>query len=599
MVDTADRIVIDAQAQLRKLKSLAQLVLDRQTMWETDIQRSNFVRRAKNIITYCRDDLDINLDVQPGTGRAHAEQAGEVYTSRVATGIEDAADAFCGNLFVPTGWFGYNVMDPRIADYDDVQAWMQRAVDYFGGVIGQANFYPQMPNVAKDSLSIGEGLMFVGEDEAQDRPYCHYWEALNTWFIRDVWGSIIAVHHRWRLSALEAYGRWGTKCSRAVIQDAEGNRPAEHYSFIQSIYRRNDNVLKGRHFEFERKYIELWVQEESEKNDIGHLTGEWSDPQYNGIIEQGGYDSMPVLDWPYSWKSSETYGRGPLHLTSIKRLHAAWKGALLAIQRLSGGPMLASKDLEGILDLNADVVTWVADMDRADVRPIYPGGSIQPEKTLELIRMMEEEVRDMLKLNVFMAMTLKTKDMRVDEVMQVVGEQAAMLAPRLGLLSSLFLDKFHGRLWDIEVNRGRLERTRPPKIIGLYLRAMRYESARQGRKFRGLPVRVVYTGPLQVAMDSYFVQRRLTSGLAPILTYLHPLDPEAVGDKIDVATATEEVLDHSGFMQSAIRSDADFAARQRARADAAQALVESQAANQQAGAMKSAAEAGQIMTGAR
>jgi len=219
------------------------------------------------------------------------------------------------------------------------------------------------------------------------------------------------------------------------------------------------------------------------------------------------------------------------------------------------------------------------------------------EQGADLIDRMEAELRDMLKLNVFMAMTMKTKDMRVDEVMQVIGEQAALMAPRIGLMNSICLDNLHARMWSIEEQRGRLyQATNPPGIIMNYLAMSRKEAGRNGRKWRGLPIRVVYKGPMQLAQDSYFVQRRLMSGLAPINAYLVPIDAEAVADKIDVAVATEEVLDKTGFMQSAIRSKKAFDARQKKRAAAQAGLTDAQTAQGGARALRAVADAARTVS---
>lgn len=597
MPDVSDQATIDIQAQLRKLKSLSQLVADRQSAWESNTERSNFNARVRDSIRYCRDDLDPYLDINPGSGNKHTEQDSSQFTSMVMSSLEDAADAYCGNLFVPQGWFGYEIMDQRLQGNDDIQGWLQRAEKHIDMAISQSHFYPQMPNVAMDALSPhGDGMMFVGEDEKEDRAYCHYWEVLATWWIRDHWSNISAVHHRWTMSALEAYMRWGTKCSKTVIENAEGNRPAEKAHFIQAIYRRNDPMLRGLKFQRERPFIEVWIEEDSEKNNKTYVTPEWRDSGMNGILEQGGYYTMPVIDWPYWLKSGETHGRGPLHLVSIKRLHAFWKSTILGVNRNGAPPTLASAALRDLLDLSPDGVTWVKNAADMEVRPVYPNG-IDYRGNLELINKAEEDVRSMLKLNVFLAMTMKTKEMRVDEVMQVVGEQAAMLSPRIGLLASLFLDNFHQRIWSIEEQRGRLGATDPPGIITNYMQAMRTESAQKGRKFKGLPIRIVYKGPLQVAQDSYFVQRRLAAGLAPIRAYLLDIDPEAVADALDVGIACEEVMDNTGFMQKAVRSKEDRAARQQQRAEAQMMQMQSEAARQQAGALREAAQAAQIAGG--
>jgi hypothetical protein len=431
--------------------------------------------------------------------------------------------------------------------------------------------------------------MYIGNDLDEGLPYFDYREALGAWWRRDRFGRLILMHEKLTLSAYEAFQRWGHNCNESIILNAI-RAPTTEHTFLHVVYPVNDPLLEGVRFKKvgKRKFIELWIEQGGKENQ-GHSNRAYEgavDPM-GGILQQEGYFSMPYVDWPYWLKSGETYGRGPLGsaLFTVKRCHAEHKQMMLAGQKAVNPPMWAGAQLRGKIDLspsgNSQGITY-ADNVNADVLKQaqslsgYPFGIDQLDRT-------EKEISDVLQLDLFLMIAMTDKEMKATEVVERIGEKAAALRPRLGLLDRLCLTQSHTRVWQIESLNNRLPT--PPDVY-YELAAARDE---RGQAMFNLGVDIRYKGPLSQAQELVFLQRRVQAAFATAAPYAD-LDPRAVRAKIDSATGIEDAFDKAG-LSDIIRSDEEFeaiiAAENQADAEAHQAAI----AEQQAGAMHKMAKA--------
>ncbi len=567
--DSLTQAAIDNAKQTRRQRTLAQMILDRQDLMEASPERQRFDALNREIIDYMRIDLAKYRDDSQAKGDTRGVYQRSSFT---ATTLEHTADAYCGNVFTPD-WFQQGLTEKWANDFDVVQKWMQDCDDHMAAKYEESGFYEVQPQLAMDAFSIGDGFVFLGQMEGEDAPYHAYSEFMQTWIIRDHRGNIIGAHRRCQYNALDAYRRWGTKCSAALCAEAEGNRPVTEHSFIHAIYLCEDPILDGLEFFRERPFIELWIEEKSEKNQWGYLG---HNDVMDGILSEDGYWTMPLFDWPYWLKSSETYGRGPLLLATAKRYHIEYKGVMLAAQRGTSPPLKGSKTLENHTDINPDGITWTQNGE--DLSPVYPGGSIRYDFGTDLLERTEEQIRDALNLPLFLQMSLAKKEMRVDEVRQRIGERAAALAPRIGTQQRYLLTPHHARMWQIEWQARRLPQM-PPQI----------QEAMMMRQISGKTV-ITYRGPLSTARDQMFAARRIGGGLE-IATALAQFDQGAVRRRIDVSKTLEEGLDKTGFYQGGIRSDEQVAQMEQRELEAAQAQLAAEIGKSATGSMLNAAKA--------
>ena len=570
---TKDKTIKLCQEKLQN-KTLAENILLRQSLFEKSEERRNFDERTREIIEYSRPDLSQYLDETQTKGE---KRTSKLYTSKVTTDIENAADAFVGNVFNPGGWFGFRMEQLELNQIDVVQRWLQDLKDHFNAVYIDAGFYDVLPPITMDAFSIGDGIAFEGVDKDTGDTYFEYCELLATWFTRNRRGEFIAVHRKMSFPALTAWNRWGSELSDEAIRAAYMD-PSKEITFIQAVYDRNDPMLEGMKFPKERPFVEFWVEAESDQN---------SDPtagDYTGILEQGGYHTMPFFDWPYWLKSTESIGRGPIGsaIVTVKRLHADHKTLMVKGQRDAAPPLKASMSLKRRMALGPDQITWVKSGSGEDVGEIYRGSGYS--QGVDLVERTEQQIEDVLHLSTFLMHSMATKRMTIPEFMERAGEKAAALAPRMGLMQKFFLQNAHNRTWDIEEKAGRIPPA-PPELI---------EAVNAGAVSGAISVR--YNGPLRQAQEQLLTQRRIAGNMT-MVNQLAQYNPQAAADKINVSQAIEHVLDEGDFWQDSIVPEDVIEERNRIRQELAMAQAQSeqenmnsQTARNMAGAMKDVGE---------
>lgn len=579
MTNTTKQTTIELAKEKLKNQTLAQRIENQQKLFESDSERVTFDTTNREIIKYTRPDLSQYLDSSQSKGE---KRGTSMYTSKVSTDLERAADAFVGNVFVQKGWFGYAMKEAWANQINDIQKWLQSCEEQMYGVYSDAKFISSiMPPIAMDALSIGEGLIYLGKEKEDNHLYFRYCEIMSTYFKRDRFSKLIRVHRILDMCALEAYERWGETCSDEVITAAYAN-PLKCFKFIHAVYKRGDPILNDiKHFALERDYIELYIQKDSQENrDITNQN------PMSGILDQDGYHSMPYIDWPYFLKSNENYGRGPLGtaIVTVKRLHGEHKTAMLKAQRDAAPPLKAYKGLKNKLQLGPDGVTWIKDSTKETIEEIYKRGAGYTSN-IDYIERTEGQIEEVLHLSLFLALSLVTKQMQNPEVYERIGEKAAMLVPRLGLMNSIFLEQIHDRAWEMEELADKPPISRPPAI----LQWMRMLPKNHPNHISG-KINVLYKGPLVQAQEHLFAQRRIIGNLQPIAA-LSKFDEQAAADVIDVEVAAEHVLDEGGFWQDSIRDKEQRAARKKMRMELAMAERQADVQSKQAGALKNVAGA--------
>ncbi len=547
-----------------KNKTLYQRIELRQKQMVDDPERVEFDDRNREVIEYTRPDLSQYTDERHVKGE---KRTSKMYTSKVTTDLETAADAFVGNVFLPEGWFGYSLYGDE-NDVDENQAWMQKVEKHFSQVYLDYGFYDTLPPIVMDKLSIGEGLLFIGEQEEEDLrtdldkdtdkvqkkaanaareetgeqaiedrietfPYFEYIEFMSSWWTRDRYNMIDCFHNKFELKAWEAFDRWGDNCSAAIKKNAEDN-PLKTHWFIHAVYKKTDPILKGIKLDKDRPFVEFYIEEKTQidQNDM-----------MDGILGQSGYKHMPFVDWPHWLKSGESIGRGPLGtaITSVKRLHSMHKDNMLASQRRGDPPLKLSSSLRGRTSLAAGGKTYLKNIGE-DMSEVYSGSGYA--ESIDYMERTENELEEVLGLPFFLNMLRETKRMTIPELMERIGERAAAMAPRMGLGERVFLQPVHQRLWDIEEKNGRI-----PEAPA----ALQQEIADSDSK---TILRVRYKGPLSLAQEQLFTQRKILGTLS-LVQSVAVFDEQAARDRIDVGVATEHILDEGGFYQDAIRSDED------------------------------------------
>jgi len=515
--------------------TLPNRILLRQQQYEQRQERVQYEEVLREIIAYCRPDLQTYLG-KDGEAYQGEKRGTTMYTSKIATDIDQASDAFAGHLLNPGDWFRYRVQIPWLNDNNQVQKWLQEREEQFNGIFASSNFYTVLPGGIADAMTLGNHFVRTGYMRAKPKINFRHLPVLACWWSVDEDGNLTAFHQKVLYDALEAYRIWGDKCSASLIRSLKDGNPLTKYEFIESIYQSDDPTIGEHRLQWKnRPWVSFWVQVDSEKNAV---------PGDVGILEEEPYTRCPITWWPYRRSGDETMGRGALHVSSVKRLNHMHKTMMLVADRAAQQPLKASTELQGRIELGPDGITYLENSDE-QISPLYGSGQMGYPFGIEYLQRMEQEVERVLNLPMFLQMQQMTKEATAYEVWQRMAELTVVVGPRLAPLEKFYLSELHERLWQIEADANRIPP--PPDILIAAARHPAY------RHLAGDIVQAEFMGPLRQMQQLFLYMRRMI-GLWGSIQPLLAADPRAVR-KINAVRSVERILDAGGWPQDCIVPD--------------------------------------------
>jgi len=547
------------------IDSLPGRILARQKQYENRPERVQHDNLVRELIQYCRPDLQMYLGKE-GEEEQGAKRGTSMCSSKVATDLERAADAFVGNLLHKGDWFRYRVKIPALNDDNQVQWWLQEREEQFNEIFTRANFYDEAPSAVMNALSLGNHASYAEYVPKMRQNVISSAHILSCWWSVDKFKNITGFHQKHLYDALEAYRLWGDKCSESLCRTVkEGWDCLDQYEFLQVVYATDDPAIGNYRLKYKsRSFVEFWVQVESEKN-----------IDDRGILSEEPFNAMPFVLWPYRRSGDETMGRGALHVPSIKRLNNHYKTMMLTAQRAAQQPLVASATLENRIKLGPDGITYL-DNDGETIHPLYGSGQLGYPFGIEYLERMEHELEVVLNLPMFVQFSQNTKEMTAYEVWQRMGEMAVVLGPRLHPMERNYLKPLHERFWQIEEDAGRIPD--PPDILRVAAQHPLY------KHLEGDLVDVEFMGPMAQVQQLFLEMRRMTGLWGSIQPFL-AADPRAIR-KINLTKSIERILDAGGWPQECIVSDEEIAAQDEMEAQMQQSTVAVANAEKEAKAIK-------------
>lgn len=312
----------------------------------------------------------------------------------------------------------------------------------------KANFASQNQKIYKSLGAYGTGCMFV--DELDSEPGLRYRSVhlAEIYFAENHQGIVDKAYRFFKLTARQAFQRWGTKLSDKIIIRATGHgNSEEEFEFLHCVRPREKVDLSKRDFSgmpYESLYLEYGTKAE---------------------LEEGGYIVFPYSVSRYEQGLNEVYGRSPAMdiLPAVKTLNEEKKTMLKQGHRAADPVLLAHDD--GILDtfsaLPGSITAGGVSKEGRPLVHALPSGNYQIGKD-----MMDDErqvINDAFLVNLFQIL-VETPQMTATEVLERTKEKGILLAPTVGRQQSEYLGPMIERELDL-LSRQRLLPPQPPELI--------------------------------------------------------------------------------------------------------------------------------------
>ena len=429
----------------------------------------------------------------------------------------------------------------RMDEYPEVRQWLEDCAEVQYTALTRSNFYDVIPEFIRDGAGPGTAHILSEEDVGKGRISFTVPHFRECFIAENQFGRVDTNYRVYSMTLRQLVDKFGyevmVKADKEFKKAYESNQHADK-EIIHAIYPRKDYDPK-REDGASKPVASLWVLREP-----------------LALLSEKGYDWMPSITWRWRKNSDEWYGRSPSWdaFIEIMKANQQARSNLIAAHKMIEPPMIAPSSLRGQVQYGPKGQTFIdGDLNALSPRPMVTG--IQLPYGLDALERTQKIIAENYAVPFFMALTMAAADkveMTATQVVEMMGEKAAILGTRVGQLQSEGLDPIHDRVFDIEARAGRMPQ--PPEIL------MEHSGGR---------IEVQYLGPLAQAQMRLSKLRSLQSGLMQF-AQIASIAPQAL-DRIDWDMVSDVIVDSTGFPETCIRSEQEMNAIRKKRAEDEQA----------------------------
>jgi hypothetical protein len=447
----------------------------------------------QDVIDYiCRKNIDLS-DAQKRDAKSKPRTLPRLFDT---TAIEAAKLARYGlqgyTVSQALKWLKLVTDDEKLMEMPGMREWITDCEKHIYSVLEKSNFYEVIGEGIFDAVTIGTTLCYPEENEN-----------LNgiVFTIKDISEFVIAENRDAEIDTV--YRRFEMKLYRAAdafdlpreLKDKVDANPNQPVVFTHAVF-----PTKA------RDYAKAEISHDWAYTSVYIIDGQ------NQWAHVGGYRTLPYSVWRWEKQSGETYGKSPGldSISDVMMANQMSKTTLRQVQKQVDPPMAVfgqspvpdlTPGIRVKLKSNADLPT-----------PIQTGiGAYQ--LAIDQFNRVAERIRRMFHSDLFIMLEQTNGQMTAREVIERQGEKAAVLGAIVSRMSSEFLDPIIDRVWDIEMNAGRMPQPGDDLVAALLAKAE--ESGKQdGTRFK-----IEYLGPLAQSQKKYFE----TSGIQTTLGVILPL----------------------------------------------------------------------------
>ncbi len=453
-----------------------------------------------------------------------------LYNTKAVALLRLAADGFIGYMAprsIP--FFHLGVSNPKISDRYGVADWLEEIERIAYQELARSRFYEALSEMVPDALCVGTGSMCIYDDVKRGTTRFQSYHPMEVFL-----GS-------------DGYGQIDQLCRKTTMTVRQISQYFPKENLPDDIRRRieNDQLedrVKIAHLIYPREGVEQTTLARRTQKPWASF---YYDLDHNAILDEGGFDEFPVIVWPYSRNSQETYGRSPTMdaLTSIKMGNQIDRTRLELAQKVVDPPLNIPQDMKGEVDLTPRGYNFMPNGQK--IEPINLGGNYP--MAIDVTARNDEMIGDHYHADFFTLLAQarsQNRNMTATEVMELQGEKSAVLSTLIGNFESSVLDRSITRTLSILARRGSLPP--PPEAV----------------VSEGAALKIEYVGPLAQAQKKYHQAQGVYQGL-DLLDRIAPLFPDSLM-RVDPDALIKEALGGAGMPASAIREDEDVAKMQQA-----------------------------------
>lgn len=399
-----------------KTRELAERILHRAGQLESD---------RGTLDSHCEEVANVVLPSYRGTFNGRGEQTNpggkkteHQYDATAALALTKF-QAVMESMLTPRGskWHRIVPVDKSLMRNRQVRLWYEQANDllFAHRNAPHANFQSQKQEDYLQLGAFGTSSLFIDKFAGGKGLRYTICNLADSYFCLNHQGQVDTKYRRLRLSARQAYQKWGDN-TPAEVRNVLTTNPDRMFVFWHCVEPRTD-IQYGRVDYKGMPYASYYVSTAGKR-----------------LMAEGGYNSFPYSVSRHVVAPGETYGRSPamMVLPNIKVLNEQKKTILKQGHRAVDPVLLAHDD--GVLDafsMKPGAINY-GGVDAQGRKLVHelPVGNLAIAK-----EMMQEErmiIKDAFYVTLFEILVEDRRDMTATEVLERAREKGVLLAPAMG-----------------------------------------------------------------------------------------------------------------------------------------------------------------------
>lgn len=373
-----------------------------------------------------------------------------LFDSEAVRDLQTMAAGFNSHLTNPSSrWFSLASKDRRLMKSQNVKLWFKHVEDEIFSTLNTSNFDSTLQEFYLDTGCFGTGTI-LQEVDFKTRVRFTSIPIVEVLIEEDSRGRVISVYRMFEYTAQQAFGRWGDRAGKAVLDAMSSkseNSRLKLITFVHAVRPREDRQF-GKKDNSNMPFESIWI----EKSQM-HL------------ISESGFEELPYVNGRFNKLTGEVWGFSPAMnaLADIRMLNAQKKTLIRAAMKKTDPPfIIPHKGFIQPMNFNPSGANYVKGQTANEqFRVIDTKGDIPIG--FQMINDVKADIKRAFFLHVFEAFSNITpgKQMSVPEVQRRIAESMGLLGPVVGRFTQEVFDPLISRTYSI---LGRLGVLPPPPV---------------------------------------------------------------------------------------------------------------------------------------
>ncbi len=411
----------------------------------------------------------------------------------------------------------------RLDSFPEVKRYLQATEEVMRAAYLASNIYEVASEFVRDAATVGTVTITADEDIARGRTIFSVPHFRECFCAENYFGEVDTMIRERSLTLKQLVEKFGYEQMVAADpqfkQDYKKNRNMER-EVIHARYPRRDydpRKLNGSN----KKFASVWVLKTPKK-----------------LLKDSGTEVQSFVTWRWRKNGDEWYGRSPAWDAYVDVMTANQMGRtnLIAGQKMAEPPMYGPSDLRGRVQRGPGGWTSIDNPNQVP-RPLLDGAQLP--FGIEMQDRIDARIKDHFNVDFFLMLSraaMQNVELTATQVIEMGGEKAAVLGPRIGRMEKEALSPIHDIVFYFEQRAGRMPV--PPDILQEYV---------------GTTIEVEYTGPIAQAQKKLFRAQGIQQGLESIAG-ISQVFPE-IRDLINPDETGKDLLSSRNFPQKDLNDE--------------------------------------------